>query len=251
MATISIQTQKEKKLKVLHTIYGVALGPGDPELVTLKALRILKEADVIFYPGSSFKGTQKSFVYPILEHHGLNTKQLEGFFLEMTLDRVSAEKTYDETVVKIESAYKERKKVAIVCEGDLSLYASFSYLLQRLQTRKLPVALIPGINAFSLGAAKLQIPICLLNEKVAIIPRESDMKKIASYFQNFDTLVLMKIRSNWEAIHQLLEEKKWKFYYCERLGTAEEIISTNLTEISERTIPYFSLLIIKKNHTHD
>ncbi|NQY05702.1 MAG: precorrin-2 C(20)-methyltransferase [Flavobacteriaceae bacterium] len=235
----------------MYTVYGVALGPGDPELLTLKALRILKEADIIFYPGSSYKGKLKSFVYPILEYHGLTDKKLEGFFLQMSLNRISAEEVYDQTVINIEKAYLQHKKVAIVCEGDLSLYASFSYILNRLKNKKLPVGLIPGINAFSLGAARHQVPLCLLNEKVAIVPREKDVKQLESYFQNFEALVLMKIRSSWGVIQELLFQKKWRFYYCERLGTEEEFISTDLNEISKREIPYFSLLIIKKYHTND
>ncbi|NQX85475.1 MAG: precorrin-2 C(20)-methyltransferase [Flavobacteriaceae bacterium] len=236
---------------MLHKIYGVALGPGDPELLTIKALNVLKEVDVIFYPGSNFNGKQKSYVYAMLEYHNLISKRLEGFFLEMSLDRTAAEQVYNDTVKKIKAEYESGLKVAIVCEGDLSLYASFSYVLNRLKALELPVDLVPGVNAFSLGAAKHQIPISLLNDKVAIIPREKSISKLEAYFQDFDTLILMKIRSSWIAIYKLLEAKQWSFYYCERLGTNQEYISTDLQDISKREIPYFSLLIIKKTPKDD
>ncbi len=230
----------------MHTIYGVALGPGDPELITLKALRVLQEADVIFYPGSINKGIQKSFVYPMLSYHGLENKQLEGFYLEMTLDRISAKEMYSRTTEKIISAYKEGKKICIVCEGDISLYASFSYILEKLQVATLPVTLIPGINSFTLGAAQHQVPLSLLNDKVAILPRVKDIKEIETCFESFDTIVLMKIRGGWTNFQTALAQQDWKYYYCERLGTKEEYITTNLVELSTREIPYFSLLIIKK-----
>ncbi|WP_254514204.1 SAM-dependent methyltransferase [Aquimarina sp. EL_43] len=94
----------------MHTIYGIALGPGDPELLTLKALRILKEVDLIFYPGSITKDQKKSFVYPILQYHGLEHKELKGFFLNMSYDRQEASETYAATVKDIEKAYQAGKK---------------------------------------------------------------------------------------------------------------------------------------------
>lgn len=235
----------------MHTIYGVALGPGDPELITLKALRVLRDVDVIFYPGSSTNGHKKSFVYSMLEYHQLTEKTLQGFFLEMRLDRTAAERVYDDTAVNIERLYQQGKSIAIVCEGDLSLYASFSYVLKRLQERELPVSLIPGINAFSLGAAKHQIPISLQNERMAIVPKVDDIETIKTYFKTFDTLVLMKIRSHWETVEKAFKHKAWQCYYCERLGTEDEFISTRLQDISDREIPYFSLLIIKKDSKND
>ncbi|WP_025663079.1 precorrin-2 C(20)-methyltransferase [Aquimarina megaterium] len=230
----------------MHTIYGIALGPGDPELLTLKALRILKEVDLIFYPGSITKDQKKSFVYPILQYHGLEHKELKGFFLNMSYDRQEASETYAATVKDIEKAYQAGKKIAIVCEGDISLYASFSYILTGLQELQLPVSLVPGINSFSLGASQHQIPLSLLNDKIAIVPRVKNIAEISKYFLEFDTVILMKIRSGWNDFHSELVQKDWKCYYCERLGTNQEYITTDLTTLTNREIPYFSLLIIKQ-----
>ncbi|WP_103864792.1 precorrin-2 C(20)-methyltransferase [Aquimarina sp. I32.4] len=230
----------------MHTIHGIAMGPGDPELLTLKALRILKEADLIFYPGSITKGQKKSFVYPILQYHGLEDKELIGFFLKMSNNREEATETYAATVKKIEAAYHSGKRIAIVCEGDISLYASFSYLLAQLQESKLPISLVPGINSFSMGAAQHQVPLSLLNDKIAIVPRVKNIEEITQYFSDFDTIVLMKIRSGWSNFYPELLQKNWNYYYCERLGTQEEYITTDITTLEHREIPYFSLMIIKK-----
>ncbi|WP_024771471.1 precorrin-2 C(20)-methyltransferase [Aquimarina macrocephali] len=230
----------------MHTIYGIALGPGDPELLTLKALRILKEVDLIFYPGSITKDQKKSFVYPILQYHGLEHKELKGFFLNMSYDRKKASETYAATVKDIEEACRSGKKIAIVCEGDISLYASFSYILAELQELQLPVSLVPGINSFSLGASQHQIPLSLLNDKIAIVPRAKNIAEISKYFLEFDTVILMKIRSGWNDFQLELVQKDWKCYYCERLGTNQEYITTDLNTLTNREIPYFSLLIIKQ-----
>lgn len=232
-------------------VYGVALGPGDPELLTIKALRVLKESDVIFYPGSSYQGVKKSYVYPLLKYHQLKDKNLRGFYLEMSDDRSQSKKVYASTAKEIQQLVKIGKKVAVVCEGDLSLYASFSYVLEHLKKLDIPVELIPGINSFSLGAAKHQTHLSLLNDKIAVVPRVKSIEEIESYFTKFNTLVLMKVKTSWKHFYKELAQKTWQFYYCERLGTDKEYITTNLQEISEREIPYFSLLIIKKNRTND
>lgn len=244
MAIISIQTKEEKS--IVHTIYGVALGPGDPELLTLKALRVLKDADVIFYPGSIFKGEKKSYVFPLLKYHGLDKKEHRGFYLEMSDNRNQVNKVYTETAESIKKLFESGKKICIVCEGDISLYASFSYILTRLQELQLPIELIPGITALSLGAAQHKIPLSLLNEKIAVVPRVQTFEEIENCLRTFDTLILMKVKTNWKEVYPDLKEQSWSFYYCERLGTAQEFITTNLDELSERVIPYFSLLIIKK-----
>jgi len=230
----------------LYTVYGIALGPGDPELITLKALKVLKGVDLIYYPGSITKDQKKSFVYPILQYHGLENKELKGFFLHMSHDRSAASQTYVETAKNITEEYRSGKKIAIVCEGDISLYASFSYILTELQKVEIPISLIPGINSFSLGASKHQIPISLLGEKVAIIPRVNNIQEITDYFKEFNTIILMKIRSGWNNFHSELLRKDWNCYYCERLGTHEEYITTDIENLVDREIPYFSLLIIKK-----
>jgi precorrin-2/cobalt-factor-2 C20-methyltransferase len=231
----------------VNKIYGVSLGPGDPNLITVKGLKILQESDLIFYPGSLFTdGKKESYVRPMLEQYVTDKSKLQGFFLKMGFDRSSAEETYDETTILLIDAWKQGKKISIACEGDLSFYASFSYLLQRLQQQNIPVELIPGINSFSLGAAKHQVPLCLQNEKLAFLPLEQSIEKIEQALEDFDTLILMKIRTGLSALLQHLRTKNWKFYYCERLGTSSEYITSNIEELSQREIPYFSLLIIKK-----
>ena len=164
----------------------------------------------------------------------------------MSNDRAQASEIYKSTANEIKDAYQSGKKIAVVCEGDLSLYASFSYILTELQNFELPVSLIPGINSFSLGAAQHKIPLSLLNDKIAIIPRVKNIEGIVHYFQKFDTVILLKIRAGWSSFQQELIQKEWKCYYCERLGTSEEYITADISNLTNREIPYFSLLIIKK-----
>lgn len=231
----------------MNTIYGISLGPGDPDLITVKGLQILRQSDIIFYPGSLFKdGRKESYVRPMLDHYGLEPDKLEGFFLRMGSDRTAAELTYQQTAQKILQLSGAGKIVSIVCEGDLSFYASFSYLLEKLETVNASIELIPGVNSFTLGAALHQLPLCLQHEKLAVLPLASDITEIEQTLENTDTLILMKIRMGWKELYPALLTKNWKYYYCERLGTAEQYITADIADLAYREIPYFSLLIIKK-----
>lgn len=231
----------------MNKLYGISLGPGDPDLITVKGLQILKDSDLIFYPGSEYlDGRKESYVRTILAHYQLDLFKLQGFFLKMSSDRKAAEETYTNTADLLIKAWKQGKKVSIVCEGDLSFYASFSYLLEILQRENVPVELVPGINSFSLAASRHQVPLCLQNEKLAVLPLELSIEKIDQTLKNFDTIILMKIRTGLTKLLPHLLTKNWKFYYCERLGTDAEYITADIEALYDREIPYFSLLIIKK-----
>ena len=93
-------------------IYGVSLGPGDPDLITLKGLKVLQEADKIYYPGSLYKsGKKASYALSILEHYKLDSNKLQGFYLEMDLERIQAREIYEATFqqVKFKSENIEKR----------------------------------------------------------------------------------------------------------------------------------------------
>lgn len=227
-------------------VKGVSLGPGDPELLTLKGLKALLEADIVYYPGSISKGVRKSYVLPILTYHGIKEEVLRGFFLNMDDDRTQVKKVYEAVAQEIVLQAKAGKQIVIVCEGDLSLYASFSYILAHLQAANTEIELIPGVNSFSLAASQHQIPLSLLNDTVGVLPRVKSLEIIKEYFEKFDTLILMKVKTNWNEFYEALVHQQWQLFYAERLGTAEEFITTDIRDLMDREIPYFSLLILKK-----
>lgn len=229
------------------TIYGVSLGPGDPELITLKGLKALQKADKIYYPGSLFKnGRKASYSLSILEKYNLNKEKLEGFYLKMDLERAQAKVIYETTFQKILSDYKQGLSIAVVSEGDISTFSSFSYLLEKIQAHNLNINLIPGISSYLHLASESKIPLCLQNEKVVVIPRIQTKEELQEAIAYFDTVVLMKIISVVDIITAALDPTKHSITYAERLGTDQQFITTNWATANQREIPYFSLIIIKK-----
>ena len=228
-------------------IYGVSLGPGDPELITLKGLKTLQKADKIYYPGSLFKdGRKASYSRSILNNYDLDTEKLEGFYLKMDLERVQAKVIYETTFQQILSDHKKGLSIAIVSEGDISTFSSFSYLLEKIKEHELRIQLIPGITSYLNLASESETPLCLQNEKVVVIPRIQNIEELQEAIQHFDTVVLMKIKSVVNTIATVLDSKKHHIIYAERLGTEKQFITKNWAIAIEREIPYFSLIIIKK-----
>jgi len=228
-------------------IYGVSLGPGDPDLITLKGLKILQEADKIYYPGSLFSsGKKSSYSLSILEYYKLDSTKFEGFYLEMDLERVKVSKLYDLTFDKIVEDYNNGLKIAIVSEGDVSTFSSFSYLLEKINNSKLNVQLVPGVTSYSLAASENLAPLCLQNEKLVILPRVQTEEELEEALMHFNTVVLMKIKSVMDVVNNVLSKGNYSINYSEKLGTKNQFTSSNLEEINKRDIPYFSLITIRK-----
>jgi precorrin-2/cobalt-factor-2 C20-methyltransferase len=228
-------------------IYGISLGPGDPDLITIKGLKILQKSDKIYYPGSLLpNGKTTSFSLPILQHHQLDEEKLVGMFLKMSDDRTQAETTYRATFESMLKDYNSGLTIVFVSEGDSLFYSTFAYLLEHIQQNQLDVEIIAGVPSFILGAAQHQLPLAILNEKIAIIPRVKNSQELEIALNDFDTIVLIKIRSVLKDISPFLITSGLTIMYCERLGTTQQYITTNIEDIKNREIPYFSLLIIKK-----
>jgi precorrin-2/cobalt-factor-2 C20-methyltransferase len=228
-------------------IYGVSLGPGDPDLITVKGLKTLQQADKIYYPGSLFMdGRKASYSLSILNHYQLDSEKLAGFYLKMDLERAQAKAIYETTFQHILADYKKGLSIAVVSEGDISTYSSFSYLLEKIKAHQLTIHLIPGIASYLHLASESKMPLCLQNEKVAVIPRIQSKEELQEAIDNFDTVVLMKIKSVVNIITSVIDNKKHNVTYAERLGTNEQFITNNWATASQRETPYFSLIIIKK-----
>jgi len=228
-------------------IYGVSLGPGDADLITLKGLKTLQKADKIYYPGSLFKdGRKSSYSLSILNQYDLNVEKLQGFYLKMDVERAQAKMIYEATFQQIYTDYNKGLSIAIVSEGDINTFSSFSYVLEKIKEHKLPIDLIPGITSYLHLASENKMPLCLQDEKVTIIPRIQSTEELQEAIHYFDTVVLMKIKSVMEHIMPVIDTKKHSITYAERLGTDKQYITNNWTIANQREIPYFSLLIIKK-----
>lgn len=229
------------------TLYGISLGPGDPGLITVKGLALLRDADRIYFAGSSSsKGGDTSYALQILDALGLEKTKLRGVYIPMSEDMAVAERAYNQAFEEIHADCAKGLRVAFACEGDISFYSTFSRLLARAKARNLPVEIIAGVPAFLLGAAVEQRVLATGTEKIAFLPRLRDTTELERCLVDFDVVVLIKIRGVIEQVSKLAAKNAWSLVLCEKLGSADQFVSTDPEVLERRQVPYLSLLIVRK-----
>ena len=146
-------------------IWGMGIGPGDPELITLKAYRCLQEADVVAYPAPE---VGDSLARSIVAEH--LPKGIEEYAIRMPLveARFPAQQVYDQAALDLESMVNQGKKIAVLCEGDPFFYGSFMYLLGRLAENS-PMEVIPGVSSLTASAAMLRSPLAARNDVLTVL----------------------------------------------------------------------------------
>ncbi len=222
---------------------GIGLGAGDPELLTIKGLKALQQADIIFYPSSNMEDPGSSFSAKILKQLDIETP-MQAFHIPMKSDKRTDH--YLQAYNNIKSEILQGKNTAVVSEGDLLFYSTFGYLLKMAAADKLPIELIPGIPAFIAGGAISQRPIIEGQNNMKVIALPKDFETISKALQHNATVVVMKIKvlKGW---YEYLKSEQLSFFYAEKIGTTEQFSTTNIEELKDRPIPYFALLIIYNN----
>lgn len=226
----------------------VSLGPGDPELITLKAYRQLKEADVIYCPYTVAKnGRELSRSYNILSALDILDSQISKFLLPMSKNRDAAFEAYHKVYLESFDLYNQGKKVAIVAEGDVGFYSSIHSILDKFEEEGTPVQQIPGIPAFIASGAFAKMHIVQQEEKLMVIPGIITAKQLQEIIDKGTVVVIMKLSQCADEVHRLISSHPtYNYFYFENVGTDKSFYSNNTNEISEKTFPYFSIMMIKK-----
>lgn len=230
--------------------YGVGVGPGDPELLTLKALRTLKAASVIAVPKSSDGGSSRalSILKGVMDISG---KEVMELLFPMTKDKALLGASRADAASRIACALNEGKDVAFITLGDPMLYSTFSYLVPLVRERSgAGVRVIPGITSFSAGAARLCLPLAESDERIIIIPAAHDIGEIKKALEGFDTVILMKVNREIDRLIDLLcaEGLDGNAMFFSRAGWPdEEVVSCGVRELKGRRLDYFSTIIVKRN----
>ena len=154
--------------------YGVGVGPGDPELMTQKAIRLIRENDVIAVPGQDAKVSVAYRIAAAMVPE-LAQKELVPVPMPMTRDKERLRKAHVEGARLIESYLNQGKNVVYLTLGDPSIYGSFSYLQRLLLSDGYPVETVPGVPSFSAAAARLNLPLVEGDEPLHVAPGAHDM----------------------------------------------------------------------------
>ena len=224
-------------------LYGLGLGPGDPELITLKALNIIKRSSVIAYPAPD---DGESFARSIVAEH-IDESQLEiPIVIPMRRERYPAQQVFDEACKKIRGHLISGSDVVVLCEGDPFFYGSFMYVFERLQD-EFECEIVPGISSIMASSSVLQRPMAARNESVIIIPAPLDDEEILRRMAVAQSIIFIKVGRHLARIRALIESQGLldKAGYVER-ATLPNQKSMPLSDFNEETAPYFSILSIYK-----
>ncbi|MCL4484865.1 MAG: precorrin-2 C(20)-methyltransferase [Nitrospirae bacterium] len=236
------------------TLYGIGVGPGDPELLTLKAARILGEVPVIAVPTSySDAGSMAmEVIAPLLEERKRSHRSPEIVSLLFPMTR-------DETVLR-EARMRNgelllgalsRGDVAFVALGDILFYSTFGNLLTGLFALRspVPVEVVPGVTSYSAAAGRLVEPLVQGSERLAVLPAVYDPSEIEEVLERFEVVVLMKINKVFASVRDILERKNLldRSAFVSMVGRPEERVSRTLDELAPGSVPYMSLLVVRKN----
>ncbi|MCX8177213.1 MAG: precorrin-2 C(20)-methyltransferase [Candidatus Bathyarchaeota archaeon] len=194
---------------MIGRLYGVGVGPGDPELITLKAYEVLRIVDVVCAPKARADRPSRALevVRPILHDTG-RIQEVTELIYPMIRDLSVLEAFWERNSESIVSKLREGKDVAFITMGDPMLYSTFIYTYRKVR-EKLPEAgieVIPGVTSLTACAAASKLPIAEDDETVALIPSTAEMEKVKGLAKHADTLIFMKgVKNLWELSKALIE----------------------------------------------
>ena len=232
----------------IGTLYGVGVGPGDPELITLKGQQILDRARYVFAPKARNKSD--SIALDIARKYINRFATVEEILFPMVTDRDALDGHWQAAAETVLAVLRAGKDAVFLTLGDALLYSTYIYLIRAIK-RALPalkVVTVPGVTAFSAAAALTGMPVGEGKHPVVIIPTADDLTAIDRAFELGGTVVLMKVGRRLSRIIALLEERHLidRSVFVARAGLAGECIETVLTHLNttDSHTGYLSTIII-------
>jgi precorrin-2/cobalt-factor-2 C20-methyltransferase len=225
------------------TLYGVGVGPGDPELVTLKALRILKSVPVLAWPAPE---EGPSLAREIVAEHLPGTQREIPIRMPLLPARFPADDVYDRAAVEIGAALSAGEDVAVICEGDPFFYGSFMYLFGRLAGEH-TIEVVPGVSSLTACAAALGAPLAAKNDVLTVLPGPLDAEIMKQRLADAGAAAIIKVGRHFEKIRGVIEDLGLadNARYIERATMAEQRI-VPLAEVGDGDAPYFSMILVHK-----
>ena len=225
------------------TAYGIGVGPGDPDLITLKAHRILQRAPVVAYPateaGESLARTIAApHIAPTAEEYPIRIPIYGGTFPDLSL--------YDEAAVDLGKHLAAGLDVAVLCEGDPFFYGSFMYLFARLADRH-RVEVVPGVSSLTACAAALNAPLAARDDILVVLPGTLGAATLRARLETADAAAIIKVGRHLDKIRGVLDDLGLldRARYVERATMSNQRILP-LDAVAADAAPYFSMVLVHR-----
>ena len=228
-------------------LYGISVGPGDPELITLKGLRSLQKAPVVVFPAGieGKPGMAQQIISPWLSQEQYQLALKFPYVQDMAV----LTEAWQLAAEQVWKYLQIGQDVAFACEGDISFYSTFTYLAQTLQQMhpEAVIKLVPGVCSPMAAASLLGLPLTIRQERLVVLPALYHVGELEAVLDWADVVVLMKVSSVYEQVWKVLQQRcllshSW---VVERATLPDMVIYADLSDRPTLKLPYFSLLILQ------
>ena len=231
--------------------YGIGVGPGDPELLTLKAVKVLKSVDIVFAAASAKK--THSIAYTIAKEHIPDTASLRILTFPMTNDLMEKEKNWENHARIIIKELEQNKKVAFITLGDPMTYSTYGYILKHIQkiAPHLPVVSISGITSYQAAAASLNLPLVEGDDSLLLTSGVNGGESLRKISEKPKNIVFLKAYRKVKDIVAAIDEAG---SYATSVGVSScgqknEKITKNIKELYNTPPDYWTLILAKQENT--
>ena len=236
---------------MIGTLYGASLGPGDPDLITRRSWALLQSDAYWTYPVKKKNGS--SYALQIALQAGLSKPENSTeLVFPMTHDKEILAKYWLQAAQTVIDILQQGHDVIFLVEGDASTFSTFQHLAKTVKglDESIEVETIPGVTSFNAAAARAEMPLADTDDTVAIIPAGYGLEMIDSLLNDFDTLVLLKVKPILDDIVDLLQQKDLLSNSCfiEKAGSTEERIVHDVASLHGQKVNYLSLIMVSNNH---
>ena len=229
-------------------LYGIGVGPGDPELLTVKAQRLLQRVGAICF--TQLDDGRESYALNVVRGFLEEAKPEFVSIIVPSDDTPVSEETWREAATQIGVRLHKGQDVAFITEGDPMLYSEFSYLLESVRKTypDVTIEVIPGVSSVMAAAASAGVPLATHGQRLAILPAVYGIDDLREAITNYDTIVLMEVnRTLLQALANLESlGLAGKAIYVRRATTQREEVVQEIHQLTDEDLDYFSLLVIKR-----